>query len=140
LEWVIGSPFGSGYAREIAVGTMHGIVEVNPHNFYVQVFLRLGIVGLALMVVIYARLLQRSRRLGDSWGQATCFLLLTQLVFFSTYPPSFEQGLLLGLVANLALLHKDYVRTNEDHRMHDKSQSIRGNNKMPGAPPLGSSR
>jgi hypothetical protein len=91
LEWLSGLPFGSGYGRLIG----GHLVTVGPHNYYVHVLLRLGTLGLLLLVVLYVL---TWRRLGPaSWGVPLRALLVGQLVFFITYPASSPQGILAGL-------------------------------------------
>lgn len=103
VEYVLGKPFGAGYERSISTGE----VDVSPHNFYVETFLRTGGVGLAALLLFYAVSVLRLR-VSRTFGQAESFyprmmyvLLLTQLVFFVAYAPSYEQGVLLGIAASL---------------------------------------
>jgi O-antigen ligase len=63
---VFGNPMGSGYTRR-----QQGVtVEQQPHNFYLQVYLRLGVVGVVLLAALYAAavstLLRASKRRPDS--------------------------------------------------------------------------
>jgi len=47
-DWLFGAPFGTGYAR---IGP-NGLLETySPHNFYVQLFLRSGVLGLLAYLV-----------------------------------------------------------------------------------------
>ena len=95
---LLGAPFGAGYERTVRMVR----VVANPHNFYLQTTLRLGVVGLIALVTIYALLLYhcgRTRAGGDNWLRPGLvqLVVLTQLLYFVTYPPGFEQALLLGL-------------------------------------------
>lgn len=99
LERIFGKPFGAGYARYI-----NGVrVDVNPHNYYIQTVLRLGILGLVLLLVVLFKPLLRmlvrtlTQRLNIS-GIEDFWLLyvLLQAIYFITYPPTFDQGLLMG--------------------------------------------
>lgn len=71
-----GSPFGTGFRR-----VEHGVLEeFAPHNWYVTVYLRLGLIGLsAFLIVIFliaARLL-RSREAGAAAAAAVFAAILT---------------------------------------------------------------
>lgn len=86
---LFGSPFGSGWERVID-GVLYSF---NPHNWYVVLYLRLGIVGLALIVVLIAvagRSLILARR---SEALAVLIALLTYAWF---YHLPWYLGLLLG--------------------------------------------
>lgn len=102
-EYAIGKPFGAGYDRYISVGE----VNISPHNFYVQTLLRAGALGLAALLYFYAVSVTRLRRFkafaqGKSlFARLMYVLLLTQLVYFLAYAPSYEQGVLLGIAASL---------------------------------------
>ncbi|MBA2443394.1 MAG: O-antigen ligase family protein [Rubrobacter sp.] len=102
-EYVLGKPFGAGYERFMSVGE----VDISPHNFYVETFLRTGGIGLAALLFFYAvsvLRLRESRVFGRGEDVYPCLmyvLLLTQLVFFVSYAPSYEQGVLLGIAASL---------------------------------------
>ncbi len=93
VDTLLGHPFGTGFARLI---NGH-IVNVSPHNWYLQTFLRIGLVGLLTMVGVYLRALVALR--SGSRADLLCRLvLLTQLIYSITYAPSMEQGVALGLV------------------------------------------
>ncbi|MFD1660313.1 O-antigen ligase family protein [Streptomyces caeni] len=92
VDWVVGSPFGSGYVR-IVEG---GLITVSPHDYYVHVALRLGLVGLLLLVAVYTQVWWRLPRDGPG-GLLLRLLIVSQLVFCAAYSASPEQGLLLGL-------------------------------------------
>ncbi|AWI31827.1 hypothetical protein DDW44_25830 [Streptomyces tirandamycinicus] len=91
-QWLVGAPFGSGYERIIA----GGLVTVSPHDYYLHIMLRLGLVGLLALLVVYV---QTFRRLGRQ-GPATLALrvvMIGQLVLFVSYSAIPEQAVLLGL-------------------------------------------
>ncbi|MFJ8076228.1 O-antigen ligase family protein [Streptomyces sp. NPDC096176] len=90
-QWLIGAPFGSGYERFIG----GGLVTVSPHDYYVHIMLRLGIVGLLALLVVY---IQTWRGLARG-GPATLALrvvMIGQLVLFVSYSAFPEQAVLLG--------------------------------------------
>ncbi|HEU4556595.1 MAG TPA: hypothetical protein VFS20_02055 [Longimicrobium sp.] len=96
---ILGAPFGSGYVRYLG---MHRIT-VSPHNFYVQNLLRVGFAGLALFAGVYLLLILRISRAGGNvaaqWLRPGLvqLLMVSQLLYFITYSPGFEQCLFLGL-------------------------------------------
>lgn len=54
-EWVGGTPFGSGFEREL-----YGVtVTIIPHNWYVEILYRLGVLGLVPFVALYAIVVKR---------------------------------------------------------------------------------
>jgi O-antigen ligase len=105
LDYFIGQPFGTSFARYI----LDSIYEttVSPHNFYVQTFLNIGGIGLFLLLYLYAMVLKtlwKSR--SENCSQLFIILLTTQLIFYLTYAPNFEQGLFFGLAIIYALQKK----------------------------------
>lgn len=108
---VIGLPIGSGWRRFVE----GGYVEVSPHNFYLETYLRLGAVGLAalaalLVLIVGARLrvprpAAGAAAAGDPPGvggllgnDVLLVLAASLLVFWITYAPDLTQALLLGLL------------------------------------------
>jgi hypothetical protein len=108
FEVLSGQPFGGGWARTMENGA---IVDVSPHSFYVEPYLRVGLVGLAAMLLAYAYALRRTAAAGRSsattdvpGGSPTLLgpnplhtVIAVQLLFFITYTPHAGQALLLGL-------------------------------------------
>ena len=107
VSWVIGEPFGSSFAREIA-GTE---VTSNPHNFYIETMLRAGIPALIALLVLTAGVLRALWRtpapatglLDASMIQA---LLVMQLVWYLTWIPGSEQGIVTGMAIAMAAMHR----------------------------------
>jgi hypothetical protein len=87
---VVGAGYGVPWLD--VVTTSH---VVGPHNFALELLVRMGIVGLAATALLYVRALRRCGLGADDL--ATWILVATQLVFYLTYSPAPEQGLLLGL-------------------------------------------
>ncbi|WP_329119642.1 O-antigen ligase family protein [Streptomyces sp. NBC_01465] len=94
-DWLLGLPFGSGYAR-LAGGVL---ITVSPHNYYLQLTLRIGLVGLAAFLLLYALLWRSAPRLSPDLARGLPLraLLCGQLVFCAADPSYPEQALLLGL-------------------------------------------
>lgn len=105
-DYLLGQPFGTGYARYVPDVT--GLVTESPHSYYVQTLLRTGMLGLAVLLCVYAGVFARLLRFGALQTaryfspQLMVVLLFTQLIFFVTYTPSYEQSILLGLAMSFA--------------------------------------
>lgn len=91
-EWLFGSPFGSGYDRW--VGGV--VISVSPHDYYLHVVLRLGVVGLLTLLAAYF-LVWRRLDGGGNGTPALRLMVVSHLVLFVSYSPFPEQGVLLGL-------------------------------------------
>jgi hypothetical protein len=98
VDVVLGAPFGTGFARQ--VGTR--IVDVSPHNLYLETYLRLGLLGLGLWLLLLGRSAAALRRNDGRGGllpnRVLLVLVTTQLVYSLAYDLRTVQGLLFGLV------------------------------------------
>lgn len=111
VSWVIGEPFGSSFARVIA-GTE---VTSNPHNFYIATMLRSGVPGLlALLVLTVGVILALWRAPAPATGLLDAgmmpALLVMQLVWYLTWIPGSEQGIVTGLAIGMAAMHRTGYR------------------------------
>ncbi|OAH09608.1 O-antigen ligase family protein [Streptomyces jeddahensis] len=97
-DWLLGRPFGTGFAR---LGSAHAVIDVSPHNYYLQLLLRIGLVGLAALALLLVCALCRVGR-RDSVGLLLWLLVLGELVFWITYAPGLTGGLLIGLLLRYA--------------------------------------
>jgi hypothetical protein len=97
LNYIWGQPLGTGYYRELWQPGYS--VEVSPHNYYLQVMLDLGVLGLIMLLTLYFVLLKTLGRYARNQGpqRLVWMLLVSQLVFFIPYAPNFAQGIVLGL-------------------------------------------
>lgn len=103
-DWVIGRPFGASFERAVGEGR---IVVSNPHSFYVETLLRLGIVGVVALAWMVVRLLRAFLVVPTSHDtvlnkQALLVLLTAQMVWWITWDPGPEQGILVGLAVGAA--------------------------------------
>jgi hypothetical protein len=64
ISIAIGEPFGSGYFRVDSNGTW---TTVSPHNWYVEMFLRLGIIGLTALAAMLILAVAKSRATRPVW-------------------------------------------------------------------------
>lgn len=99
-DWVIGQPMGAGYQRTLGDGKE---VESNPHSFYVQTLLRLGAVGLLSLLGAYVAAVRRlhgnirGRDMEALTALTLLVLVAAQALWFVTWPPGAEQGLIAGI-------------------------------------------
>jgi O-antigen ligase len=102
-SWFVGQPFGSGFEREVEQSD----VTSHPHNFYIETMLRTGVIGLLALVALTAGTLRALWRIPDRDGGLLApgvfpALLTMQLVWFITWVPGTEQGIITGLALALA--------------------------------------
>jgi hypothetical protein len=104
-EVLTGQAFGGGWARTLPGGN---VVEVSPHSFYVEPYLRVGLVGLVALLLLYVIALRRTAARPPDGGEAgdepsllranvLHTVIAVQLLYFITYSPNSVQALLLGL-------------------------------------------
>jgi hypothetical protein len=104
VDWIVGQPFGSGFARTVEGSEVVG----DAHNLYLTTLLRTGVVGALALIVLYVGLLRalwRAPPSGSGLLSPSVFpaLLVTQLVWFLTWIPGNEQGIITGLALALAV-------------------------------------
>lgn len=103
---LIGEPFGAGFVRFLP--ELGYTVDVTPHNFYVTVLLRGGLIALTCFAALYLLMLRDTGRAARLLPEthlgfrSAYVLILTQLVFFLSYDPHHEQGIVLGIALALA--------------------------------------
>lgn len=107
--WVVGEPYGSGFKRPEG----HGGKEVAyaPHNYYVQVLLRFGLIGLMAFIAFNVYLFRGAIRLaGKPYDNMTGYTMLGILMSFALfnipYSPTYTQGLFLGVMLALVLQYQ----------------------------------
>ncbi|WP_370328373.1 O-antigen ligase family protein [Euzebya sp.] len=105
VEVLLGLPYGTGWLRSVSAGFD---VTVPPHNFYLEIGLRIGVLGLGLVVAPVAWAVRRlARRLGeDGAAPLAAGTLLVITLVCATYGVPYnlqtEQGLLIGLAIAVA--------------------------------------
>lgn len=97
-RWLIGQPFGSGFNRQVNEREL----ETNPHSFYLETLLRTGSIGLLALIVVTGGLLRATWRIPQPGGRLLApgmlpALVTMQLIWFITWIPGMEQGLVTGL-------------------------------------------
>jgi hypothetical protein len=102
-ETVTGRPFGGGWERRVDGNR----VDVSPHNFYIETYLRMGLAGVLGLITLYTLALRSPRRGtfgGDGLASRDLFVTLAgaQLIYYITYTPDGAQAMLLGLACAVA--------------------------------------
>ncbi len=102
LNDIIGQPYGSGYDRHMF--NERDITDTTPHNYYVEMYLRVGIIGLMTVILLYVRSIKLWKRLPISLrpmaypdARFWMLLLIGQMVFFSLYGAQYPQMVLVGI-------------------------------------------
>ena len=100
VQYLFGQPFGSGFSRFIE--GVEGATVEGPHNYYVQILLRVGLTGMFVFLLSYwiaiSDLLRRvPRQKGSAQEYVLPLLLFSQLVYFIPYAAGYSQCVLLGI-------------------------------------------
>jgi O-antigen ligase len=117
-NWFIGEPFGASF-RRLVEGSE---VVAGPHNFYIEMLLRTGVVGLlALLALTVGLLLAIWRTSADDAGVfgsgVLPALLVMQLIWFMAWVPGMEQGIITGIAIALAgrrMMHRPHEAAIDD--------------------------
>ncbi|MBZ5723975.1 MAG: O-antigen ligase family protein [Acidobacteriia bacterium] len=95
---VLGWSFGPVLRRYV-----DGVWDASTsHNFYVEMLLRLGVSGFIALLAMYMIPFARLRDRQDPQTRALMLLWISQIVYYMTYPPTFDQGIVLGLLISLS--------------------------------------
>ena len=104
VNWLVGEPFGSGFARTVDGSK----IDAHPHNFYIETMIRAGLGGLIALIALTVGLLRRLWRV--SVGGVGLFdpsvlapLLAMQLIWYLTWVPGLEQGIVTGIAIAVAV-------------------------------------
>lgn len=105
--WLIGNSYGSGFARE------SGGQEVTyaPHNYLVQLLLRVGAIGLMAFLLFHWYLIKGAIRLASKpYAELTGFamigLIFSQILYYIPYSPNYLQGVFLGIFLSILYQYK----------------------------------
>lgn len=105
--WTIGVPFGTSLARYTSDDRAARRIEYQPHNYFVEVLVTQGVVGLAALLWAYGIALRAAWK-GcqhdelSEWSRWLLMLLACQLAYFLTYGVAYMQTLFLGAALALA--------------------------------------
>lgn len=110
LEYISLPPWqmlvGTGLGNPAVYSVGRAEVDASAHNYFIFLLNRAGLLGLLGLVIAYGILVHRLSGTGGRWDYAGMLLALTltQLVFFTVYSPSYEQGLLAGAASGIPSL------------------------------------
>jgi O-antigen ligase len=102
-NWLTGEPYGAGFLRLVEGSE----ITSTPHNFYIEILMRTGALGLLMLLALTVGLLvatwRRSTEDAGVFGSGVLSaLLMMQLVWFMTWIPGIEQGIVTGIAISLA--------------------------------------
>jgi hypothetical protein len=103
-NWFMGEPFGASFLRRIEGSE----VVAEPHNFYIEILLRTGALGLMAVLALTVGLLVATWRTSTEYagvfGSGVLpALLMMQVVWFMTWAPGIEEGILTGIAISLTV-------------------------------------
>lgn len=98
-EWMLGKPYGTGYER-YSGGSLR---DYSPHNFYIQLLLRLGAIGVLLFLWAHFILRGRVRRIAVDSVAGTLppvllAVLAANLLYYIPYQGFYLQGAFYGVL------------------------------------------
>jgi hypothetical protein len=116
MEKLFGQPFGAGYERYLA--DYGRVVRDTPHNYYIQVFLRGGIVGILLFVGVIFLFIREGKRLFSATatrhlGAVALTLITMNGVYWVVYQARFQDWLLLGACIGWSALSEAGLTTEQ---------------------------
>jgi uncharacterized membrane protein len=108
VTYLVGKPFGGGYERY--VGNFGGEkVSYMPHNFYVQMLYRGGLIGLLAFLWVATQSLRllwiKLNSKNDAIAPLLFAMLVAQLIYYIPYGIDYGQMILFGLL--LGVISKD---------------------------------
>ena len=125
--WAIGDPYGDGFKRSEGPGGKQ--IAYAPHNYYVQLLLRLGVVGLIAFLALNLYLFRGAIRLaGGPHNNFTGYAMLGVLMSFALYnipySPTYTQGLMLGIILGMVLQHRAQASQGKAQLRHPGSGGV----------------
>ena len=102
-NWFTGEPFGASFLRRIEGSD----VVAEPHNFYIEILLRTGALGLIALLALTIGLLAATWRTSTEYAGVfgsgvLSALLMMQVIWFMAWGPGLEEGILTGIAISLA--------------------------------------
>jgi O-antigen ligase len=98
---LVGKPFGSGFRRTIA----GQVVDVSPHDHYLETFLRFGMAGVVASILLLVLAWRGAAALTPASG-ALGSILTAIIVFGITYRWSPVEAILLGTILGLSAVQR----------------------------------
>jgi O-antigen ligase len=101
-NWFMGEPFGASFLRLIEGSE----VTAEPHNFYIEILLRTGALGLLALLALTIGLLAATWRTSTEYAGVfgsgvLSALLMMQVIWFMAWGPGLEEGILTGIAISL---------------------------------------
>ena len=112
--YLVGKPFGGGYERYTSDFSQKA-VAYQPHNYYVQLLYRGGLIGLAAFLWVMwhaAGALRRQLAAGDAYAPLLLAILAALLLYYIPYGASYDHAIFLGLLLG-AIMKDRATRSNE---------------------------
>ena len=107
LTKIIGSPYGVGWERILP--SLGQITYDPPHNYYIELYLRGGLVSLLLALGVMISTMYKGLYYRP-YSRAVVFLVTSMTVYFVTYSPNQSVGLFLGSIFILTSDRKVYSK------------------------------
>lgn len=130
--WLFGFPFGKGYTR-LHFGTW---IDFSPHNFYIDLLLRVGIVGTLLwilptvMVIVHGLRARCDTEEEYIRTRSVALLLLAIMVYCIVYPSNYLISAATGMAIS-EMIRRRQAAT--DAARPGVAQPVAMNGAMPGA-------
>jgi hypothetical protein len=96
ISMMVGTEYGHPWI-DTTQATGH---SVSPHNFYVRVAVRLGLVAATIIVWMYVRVFSAAIRSTSSAGALVAALIAVQLAYFLLYDPDLAMALVAGALVS----------------------------------------
>jgi O-antigen ligase len=94
-DWALGRPMGTPWTRTVFAT----VVDSSPHNLYIELLLRVGLIGLLLFALTYALTTVAAFRFRAPGARALPLAVVVgQLVYAIPYSLDMSQGALLGMM------------------------------------------
>ena len=121
---------GSGYGYGWTTGAL-GVWEASPHNGYLQLAVRIGLLGALLVVLAYAAVLRGLSRRAAATEHAVWLWTVGSLVYYIPYSADAVTGVVLGTA--LTMIRAERRAKTEQHaltqswsveRIHEEGQPV----------------
>ena len=117
VTYLVGKPFGGGYERYQLGSAGAQKVGYMPHNYYVHLLYRGGLIGLFAFLWVVAQslkvLLMRMKNKQDAIAPLLFAMLVAQLVYFIPYELDYAQMILIGLLLGLISSEQKKLKVHE---------------------------
>jgi hypothetical protein len=128
----VGNPFGAGWTRMLG----GSLVNAVPHDYYVEILLRTGFLGLFVLLLVYRSAMRKPRTVNPYPGwRFWTVAMIAQLIYNVTYGLGYEQGIILGIVIAMTPATKQSVpRRSTSSRLQAGTSQFMGEDDRPPEP------